>query len=91
MTTTPNPTTPPVPDPLFGRAVLDIAAEVEADEQRLKRKMLTCARIYECDRLVEMLDDWLHRPASEVLAKHADIGLDPCPPPEVTPPVPLEE
>ena len=88
MTATPSSTdvTVPAPDALFGRAVLDIAAQVEADEAALKRKLIACAKIREFDRMVDALEVWLNSPAADALR-----ALDPCPRPEVTPPVPLEE
>lgn len=52
----------------FERALLDIAAEVEADETRIKREVLEAARANDCDRVITIVERWLTEPPAEVLA-----------------------
>lgn len=78
MTTTPTTIT--------ANALLDAARQIEADERRLKKKMLACARIREFDRFTEVLEVWLVGSAADALRK-----LDPCGDPEVSPPVGPQE
>lgn len=72
-----TPTSAPV---TTARALLSMAARVEAEERLLKQKLLACARARDCDRLVEALEAWLSGPAAGALRK-----LDPCGALEVTP------
>ncbi len=50
------------------QTLLDIAAEVEADETRLKRHILDAARAGACDRVIEIVEKWLTSPPAEVLS-----------------------
>ncbi|MCC7389649.1 MAG: hypothetical protein IT431_12870 [Phycisphaerales bacterium] len=63
-----NPTpTPPLPDRL-PRALLDIAAEVEADETRLKRHILDAARAGDTGTVIAIVEQWLTTPPAVVLS-----------------------
>ena len=52
----------------FPQVLLDIAAEVEADETRIKREVLEAARANDCDRVITIVEDWLAKPPAEVLS-----------------------
>lgn len=61
--------TSPQPTPLGARAILDMAAEVEAAEIRIKQAVLEAARAGDAPRIVEIVTRWMSMPAAEVLAK----------------------
>ena len=50
------------------QTLLAIAAEVEADETRLKQEILEAARASDCDRVITIVEKWLTTPPAEVLA-----------------------
>lgn len=50
------------------QTLLDIAAEVESVEARLKQLILDAARAGDCDRVIEIVEKWLDRPPAEVLS-----------------------
>ncbi|QKK08992.1 MAG: hypothetical protein HND58_13025 [Planctomycetota bacterium] len=59
------------PDPRPNRlpqVLLDIAAEVEADETRIKREVLEAARAKDHDRVITIVEQWIAKPPSEVLS-----------------------
>jgi len=55
--------------------LLDIAAEVEAVERRLKEQIIEAARAGDCDRVVAIAEQWLTKPPADVLA-HALIDAE---------------
>ena len=57
----------PRPDRL-PQALLDVAAEVEATEARLKQQILAAARAGDCARVINIVTAWLTTPPAEVLA-----------------------
>ena len=62
---TPSPTPPP-PDRL-PQVLLDIAAEVEGDETRIKQQILEAARAGDCGTVIAIVEKWLTHPPAEVL------------------------
>ncbi|MCC7390630.1 MAG: hypothetical protein IT431_17925 [Phycisphaerales bacterium] len=63
-----NPTpTPPLPDRL-PQTLLDLAAEVEAAETRLKRHILDAARAGDTGTVIAIVEQWLTSPPAEVLS-----------------------
>ena len=52
----------------FPKTLLDIAAEVEADETRLKRHILDAARAGDCGSVITIIEQWLTSPPAEVLS-----------------------
>lgn len=59
----PSPTSPD----LSAKAVLDIAAEVEAAEARIKQAILDAARAGDCAMVSAIMLRWVSLPAAEVL------------------------
>jgi hypothetical protein len=53
----------------FTSALIDVAAEVEATEHRLKQEILAAARAGDCDHVIEIVEKWLVEPPVEVLSK----------------------
>jgi hypothetical protein len=51
---------------VFERALLAVASEVEADETRLKQKILDAARAGDCDTVITIVEQWLAGPPAEV-------------------------
>lgn len=62
----PSPT-PPLPNRL-PQVLLDIAAEVEAVEIRLKQQVLEAARAGDLAKVISITEKWLIEPPAEVLA-----------------------
>lgn len=59
------------PDPRPDRlpqTLLDIAAEVEADEAQIKQRMREAAERGDCAAVIELLDLWESKPPAEVLS-----------------------
>lgn len=55
-------------DAAYARALLDIAAEVEAAEARIKAELLRAAAAGDCQRVADIVLRWMKSPATEVLA-----------------------
>jgi hypothetical protein len=53
----------------FARALLEVAAEVEAAELQIKQEVLGAARAGDCARIVEIVEALLTEPPVEVLSK----------------------
>ena len=53
----------------FDQVLLDIAAEVEAIETRLKEQIIEAARAGDCDTVIAITEKWLTKPPAEVLAQ----------------------
>lgn len=53
----------------FARTLLDLAAEVERDERLIKLAILDAARQGNSGMVARIVDLWLTRPPSEVLAQ----------------------
>ncbi len=74
MTPRALPQSPNAPDDsgAYARAVLDIAAEVEAAETRIKAEILKAAAAGDCPRVTDIVTRWMNGPATEVLgdARH---------------------
>lgn len=58
----------------FARTVLDIAAEVESAETRLKEAILAAAREGDCARVIDIVSRWMTVPATEVLPEGEPSG-----------------
>jgi len=54
------------------RAVLDIAAEVEAAEAAIKQALFRAAEARDLDRVLDILRRWQTLPATEVLSMRKD-------------------
>lgn len=52
----------------FERALLDVAAAVEADETQIKQQILDAARAGDCGTVIDIVQKWLTEPPAEVLA-----------------------
>lgn len=48
--------------------ILEVAAQVEAAEARIKQEIAAAAERGDCGRVVELLRRWMSVPATEVLA-----------------------
>lgn len=66
------------PTTIGARVILDMAVQLDADERRVKQKLIACAKAHEFDMLVQALERWLEHPPGEVLATLDKRGLDPC-------------
>jgi hypothetical protein len=62
---------PPADGSAFARAVLGAAADVEAEEQRIKRAILDAAKAGDCSFIVTTVERWFDMPAAEVLCPSA--------------------
>jgi hypothetical protein len=60
---------------LHARAVLAVAAEVEAAEAAIKQAILDAARAGDCARVIDLVARWQTTPPGEVLA--AKLSGDP--------------
>lgn len=77
--------------PTSARALLDLAAEVEADEAAIKRAVLDAAEAGDIGGVLAIMRRWSTLPSSEVLPKNCmrkdrpnrPTALDPCGEPEV--------
>ncbi|CAG0989400.1 hypothetical protein PHYC_02203 [Phycisphaerales bacterium] len=70
------------------RALLSLAAEVEAAEAAIKQAVLDAAEVGDLAAVRDIVRRWQTRPASEVLSMRKDRpnppkGLEPCGKPEV--------
>jgi hypothetical protein len=55
------------PTAAFARAALELAAQVEADERRIKQAILDAARAGDMALVIGIVERWQNRPAAEVL------------------------
>lgn len=65
----------------FARSVLNVAAEVDAAETRIKQAILDAANEGDAPRVVEIVTRWQQVPATEVLATTSQHGKKPALPP----------
>ena len=52
------------------QVLLNIAAEVDADETRIKQEVLKAARAKDHDRVINIVEEWLAKPPAEVLSSN---------------------
>lgn len=66
---TPQPNLPDSLPPSFARTLLDLAAEAEGAERRLKEAVLAAAKAGDSARVAHIMESWLSRPAVDILAE----------------------
>lgn len=57
----------------LARTVLQIAGEVEADEQRVKEAILSAAEAGDSDTVARIMRRWMRRPVREVVEKLSNL------------------
>ena len=67
--TDPTAAVPPVIPNLCARHVLNIAAELEADETGIKHEIIAAAEAGDCAEVIRITNAWINCPPSEILAR----------------------
>ena len=68
----------PATSSIFARSVLDIAAEIEQAEGKIKQAILNAASAGDVQTVIDIISKWIKEPVVDVAAALHANALDPC-------------